>query len=130
MPDIRKHQPPSRPHSIAAGTKPGAVQQWAVWAEEVERLLEQGKSKPAVELAKVAHKHTASAASEALLVKAYAARIRALVQAGLNEEAKDRKSTRLNSSHVAISYAVFCLKKKKKKKKKNTNIQQHKQRVA
>src|SRR5690554_2568058 len=31
---------------------------------------------------------------------------------------KDRKSTRLNSSHVRISYAVFCLKKKKKKKKK------------
>src|SRR5439155_24782743 len=30
----------------------------------------------------------------------------------------DRKSTRLNSSHVAISYAVFCLKKKKKKRKK------------
>src|SRR5690554_7068651 len=30
--------------------------------------------------------------------------------------AKDRKSTRLNSSHVRISYAVFCLKKKKKKK--------------
>src|SRR5699024_12284193 len=32
-------------------------------------------------------------------------------------EHKDRKSTRLNSSHVSISYAVFCLKKKKKKKK-------------
>src|SRR5690554_7455042 len=31
----------------------------------------------------------------------------------------DRKSTRLNSSHVRISYAVFCLKKKKKKKKKH-----------
>src|SRR5436309_4904689 len=30
----------------------------------------------------------------------------------------DRKSTRLNSSHVKISYAVFCLKKKKKKKNK------------
>src|SRR5436305_5197070 len=30
----------------------------------------------------------------------------------------DRKSTRLNSSHVRISYAVFCLKKKKKEKKK------------
>src|SRR5690625_6837878 len=29
----------------------------------------------------------------------------------------DRKSTRLNSSHVAISYAVFCLKKKKNKRK-------------
>src|SRR5690606_19710542 len=32
----------------------------------------------------------------------------------------NRKSTRLNSSHVKISYAVFCLKKKKKKKKKKT----------
>src|SRR5688572_31759498 len=31
---------------------------------------------------------------------------------------RDRKSTRLNSSHSQISYAVFCLKKKKKKKKK------------
>src|SRR5438067_8687700 len=31
----------------------------------------------------------------------------------------DRKSTRLNSSHVSISYAVFCLKKKKEKNKKN-----------
>src|SRR5437773_3825168 len=31
--------------------------------------------------------------------------------------AADRKSTRLNSSHITISYAVFCLKKKKKKKK-------------
>src|SRR5262245_64962966 len=30
----------------------------------------------------------------------------------------DRKSTRLNSSHLGISYAVFCLKKKKKKKQK------------
>src|SRR5690242_21961237 len=29
----------------------------------------------------------------------------------------DRKSTRLNSSHMSISYAVFCLKKKKKKQK-------------
>src|SRR5690242_20883416 len=35
--------------------------------------------------------------------------------------ARDRKSTRLNSSHMSISYAVFCLKKKKKiKKKKKT----------
>src|SRR5688572_31609190 len=31
----------------------------------------------------------------------------------------DRKSTRLNSSHSQISYAVFCLKKKKKKKKRS-----------
>src|SRR2546422_11084409 len=33
-----------------------------------------------------------------------------------DEEERDRKSTRLNSSHGYISYAVFCLKKKKKKK--------------
>src|SRR5438094_3085312 len=40
-------------------------------------------------------------------------------QATLQVEAGDvdRKSTRLNSSHRTISYAVFCLKKKKKKKK-------------
>src|SRR5215467_14781098 len=44
---------------------------------------------------------------------------------------RDRKSTRLNSSHLVISYAVFCLKKKKKKiiffyfiKKKNKIINQ------
>src|SRR5437588_5097409 len=45
----------------------------------------------------------------------------------LVEEHLDRKSTRLNSSHTVISYAVFCLKKKKKTKnkqntkRKNTN---------
>src|SRR5437660_5526499 len=41
-------------------------------------------------------------------------------------DGEDRKSTRLNSSHVAISYAVFCL-KKKKKKKKNTKRKKEKQ---
>src|SRR5438270_9915201 len=35
---------------------------------------------------------------------------------------QDRKSTRLNSSHSQISYAVFCLKKKKKKKRSNSQI--------
>src|SRR5207302_2089890 len=36
-------------------------------------------------------------------------------QLGAVDVGEDRKSTRLNSSHVKISYAVFCLKKKKKK---------------
>src|SRR5690349_22896615 len=40
--------------------------------------------------------------------------LQALSKAGFGVE--DRKSTRLNSSHVEISYAVFCLKKKKKKR--------------
>src|SRR5207249_8413117 len=37
-----------------------------------------------------------------------------LRRGGGQREDRDRKSTRLNSSHVSISYAVFCLKKKKK----------------
>src|SRR5262245_66636687 len=38
---------------------------------------------------------------------------------------EDRKSTRLNSSHLGISYAVFCLKKKKKKKQKTNITKEH-----
>src|SRR3712207_8358030 len=45
-----------------------------------------------------------------------AAELAALQRAGrVVREALDRKSTRLNSSHANISYAVFCLKKKKQK---------------
>src|SRR5947209_16937927 len=40
---------------------------------------------------------------------------------GVDGEEQDRKSTRLNSSHANISYAVFCLKKKKKKKNEKKN---------
>src|SRR5437773_8778608 len=40
-------------------------------------------------------------------------------------ERVDRKSTRLNSSHITISYAVFCL-KKKKKNERNKNIKKNK----
>src|SRR2546426_7583240 len=38
---------------------------------------------------------------------------------GHRSHASDRKSTRLNSSHLVISYAVFCLKKKKTKQNKS-----------
>src|SRR5947207_10799376 len=41
-----------------------------------------------------------------------------LVEWSIESYLGDRKSTRLNSSHTVISYAVFCLKKKKKKQKK------------
>src|SRR5205085_6851991 len=40
-------------------------------------------------------------------------------QSATRRRRADRKSTRLNSSHSQISYAVFCLKKKKKKKQQN-----------
>src|SRR5205085_12179283 len=63
----------------------------------------------------------------------------ALVAAGANvihvltppssHGAIDRKSTRLNSSHSQISYAVFCLKKKKKKKKKLKKTKKKKTKV-
>src|SRR5204863_9395651 len=43
-------------------------------------------------------------------------RVRGAPPGGVRRRNRDRKSTRLNSSHVEISYAVFCLKKKKKKK--------------
>src|SRR5439155_18210689 len=42
-------------------------------------------------------------------------RVLAVVPESVVPSGPDRKSTRLNSSHVAISYAVFCLKKKKRK---------------
>src|SRR5436305_8281003 len=51
-------------------------------------------------------------------------KLRDAVRLALPEAARppgDRKSTRLNSSHVRISYAVFCLKKKKKKKLRRIN---------
>src|SRR2546427_7553526 len=43
----------------------------------------------------------------------------------LIDKMKDRKSTRLNSSHSQISYAVFCLKKKKTKKKTDSTCSHH-----
>src|SRR6266540_6813442 len=45
------------------------------------------------------------------------------------EPAEDRKSTRLNSSHITISYAVFCLKKKKKKKNHLFHKKKKKQKI-
>src|SRR5438477_4116081 len=44
---------------------------------------------------------------------------------GALDRTRDRKSTRLNSSHMSISYAVFCLKKKKKKNKIKTNVKKN-----
>src|SRR5690349_22711967 len=45
-----------------------------------------------------------------------------VLRAGGVQLHEDRKSTRLNSSHVEISYAVFCLKKKKKPMKETTQV--------
>src|SRR5690625_5328724 len=56
-------------------------------------------------------------------IKTHAKTVKDLFDAlDINVNEQDRKSTRLNSSHVAISYAVFCL--KKKKKQVDTEIEQ------
>src|SRR5438045_7014217 len=49
-------------------------------------------------------------------------------RAGDPPHRRDRKSTRLNSSHLGISYAVFCLKKKNKQKEKITKKTQNEKR--
>src|SRR5690625_1910712 len=59
-----------------------------------------------------AHVILENGGNDALIVDAGVDPVWAAQQAALGCFAKDRKSTRLNSSHVAISYAVFCLKKK------------------
>src|SRR5690625_6070707 len=64
-----------------------------------------------------------AAASRGLALDAFLVR-KAAKQHGMQRQVEgpdidgDRKSTRLNSSHVAISYAVFCLKKKRKRMKR------------
>src|SRR5690625_6170411 len=76
-------------------------------------VLERGKEAfghrvvPAVALATHA-RHEAQALDQLAIVRT------GILAAAIGMK-QDRKSTRLNSSHVAISYAVFCLKKKRKK---------------
>src|SRR5205807_7738745 len=56
--------------------------------------------------------------SPALALVFFAAPVMAQTEKALDVVPEDRKSTRLNCSHLVISYAVFCLKNKRKKKKK------------
>src|SRR5262245_63620202 len=51
-------------------------------------------------------------------------------EAAQQDDREDRKSTRLNSSHLGISYAVFCLKKKKKKKQKKKDQKNKKTQIT
>ena len=68
--------------------------------------------------------HMAASWDDTLLYKVFAAvsdeaRAKAQEAKKSGNIKRDRKSTRLNSSHVSISYAVFCLKKKKKKNRRD-----------
>src|SRR2546426_8040400 len=57
------------------------------------------------------------------LIKTIAAQTNLLALNATIEAARDRKSTRLNSSHLVISYAVFCLQKKKENNRIYTTTQ-------
>src|SRR5690349_23109832 len=70
--------------------------------QAADRVVGCGRVQPAVPRERI---HLPRRLGEAVGAHRLLARLRA----------PDRKSTRLNSSHVEISYAVFCLKKKKKK---------------
>src|SRR5215204_1448567 len=74
----------------------------------------------------VAAEMPSSWATEALKAQAVVARSYALRSRRADSVFEDRKSTRLNSSHTVISYAVFCLKKKKKRESR-TSITKQKQ---
>src|SRR2546427_6127235 len=65
---------------------------------------------------RAAHPHERGAEGERVLESGGGRRVGGKrVGAAGSQMSEDRKSTRLNSSHSQISYAVFCLKKKKKK---------------
>src|SRR5271170_4990133 len=73
--------PPASP-AMTGGNVPASDE------KQVHALLARGSTKPAVELAKQIHKRFSTPASEALLLDAYVARIRSLLQIGLATEAK------------------------------------------
>src|SRR5437588_8405047 len=89
--------------TIKHGTHPADTDQrgkdsWRHWHEgHAERVLMEGPGQ------RVLWEKTAAESDPVALTRRYL------------EGAEDRKSTRLNSSHTVISYAVFCLKKKKKR---------------
>src|SRR5690349_24163983 len=68
----------------------------------------------ALSLAEVIDLHDHGVSSRVILRNAREYCIAFSVDDSVRHQLTDRKSTRLNSSHVEISYAVFCLKKKKK----------------
>src|SRR5438034_7367145 len=78
------------------------------WICSIGPLTSGGSSSPTV---------TSSKATFAYFIGTSEADHRDVAHGG-DDLVRDRKSTRLNSSHTVISYAVFCLKKKKKKEKK------------
>src|SRR5262245_62895300 len=78
-------------------------------------------------------KYGGHAMGQEQMARDFARDIVLLEQTDVARKVTDRKSTRLNSSHLGISYAVFCLKKKKKRQQKKNmkhrNTYQYKTRL-
>src|SRR2546427_7733494 len=100
------------------GGQIGPVQGCLSWPMLCRRLLQR--------LAPVEHGRRIKPRPDALLRTALQPDA-ALPVHGDQQPPGDRKSTRLNSSHSQISYAVFCLKKKKKNKRNNKEEEANKQ---
>src|SRR3712207_560910 len=91
-----------------SGSIKARIAKYMVEKAEREGLLSEGDT-----IVEATSGNTGNALSMVAAVKGY--RMLVVMPEGLSSErvAIDRKSTRLNSSHANISYAVFCLKKKK-----------------
>src|SRR5437868_13209641 len=98
----------------------GRLEDWAGQDQPISRHHREIGVEPAeprlfVDIAQRARRpHWNSQLLCALMHRGPACRLAAARRARRLAISRDRKSTRLNSSHVSISYAVFCLKKKKK----------------
>src|SRR5438874_194666 len=114
----------SSPGSMAADLTPDRMTAFVGMMEAVsvppfERFYEEQKGPVLAQLRRLLGRHDADDAFQETFLRAL--RAYPSLEHGRHLRAwalTDRKSTRLNSSHVEISYAVFCLKKKKKTKER------------
>src|SRR5205814_7332589 len=94
---------------VCAGVKRGGAQQ-----QQVQPYQRPHVAVPVAPAAKTRQQSDLEQAAQGGYAAAYQHAQQLAQQLGANQgHARDRKSTRLNSSHLGISYAVFCLKKKK-----------------
>src|SRR2546426_3465270 len=85
-------------------------------AKRGQEVIVTERGRPVAKLVALDGAHGADARRERLIRAGVLIPGSQRLRASLRKPPRDRKSTRLNSSHLVISYAVFCLKKKKNEK--------------
>src|SRR5258707_2942558 len=108
--------PTRAPKTTCVSTMPG----WTIPLPTVAATL-RWKTKTATTLKKAA-KATACVGLSTPVETTVAIELAASWKPFMKSNSKDRKSTRLNSSHANISYAVFCLKKKKNRERYEATV--------